>query len=232
MDSLLVYMYKMIELSKQKHLPINREAFVSMGKDIRFFPGVESWFPRIDDFGESLGVHIEHYIISSGNREIIEGSSIYKYFKKVFACEFLYVNDEAVWPKSVINYTTKTQFLFRVNKGVLDISEDEKVNASTPDEERVIPFRNMIYIADGLTDVPCMKLIRQKGGYAIAVYAPAKMPQAKQLFSDHRVDYIAEADYRDKSELDKIVRLIIRRMAVEDELVRLHNRQAKKVEEE
>lgn len=232
MDSLLVYMYKMIELSKQKHLPINREAFVSMGKDIRFFPGVESWFPRIDDFGESLGVHIEHYIISSGNREIIEGSSIYKYFKKVFACEFLYVNDEAVWPKSVINYTTKTQFLFRVNKGVLDISEDEKVNASTPDEERVIPFRNMIYIADGLTDVPCMKLIRQKGGYAIAVYAPAKMPQAKQLFSDHRVDYIAEADYRDKSGLDKIVRLIIRRMAVEDELVRLHNRQAKKVEEE
>lgn len=226
MDPLLVYMYQMIQRAKEKNLPINREAFVSMGKGIQYFPGVTNWFPRIDEFGKELGVSIEHYVISSGNREIIEGSEIYPYFKKVFACEFLYVDDKAVWPKSVVNYTTKTQFLFRINKGVLDISENQKVNEPTPDSERIVPFRNMIYIADGLTDVPCMKLVREKGGCSIAVYASGKMPQAKQLFDDNRVDFMAMADYRSNSDLDKIVRLLVRKMAIQDELVRIHNKQA------
>ena len=226
MDELLAYMYLMIEEAKKKNLPINRESFVQMGKNIKYFPGVEGWFPRINAYGESKGVEIQHYVISSGNKEIIEGSSVYKYFKKVFACEFLYLNDCAVWPKSVVNYTTKTQFLFRINKGVLDISDNNRVNESVPHEERTVPFRNMIYIADGLTDVPCMKLVREKGGASIAVYGRGKKPIAQQLFNDGRVDYLTEADYSPDSKIEAIVKLLIDKMSVQDTLCRIHYKQA------
>jgi len=229
MDELLAYMYLMIQEAKKKNLPINRESFVQMGKNIKYFPGVEDWFPRINAYGNALGVEIQHYVISSGNKEIIEGSSVYKYFKKVFACEFLYLNDVAVWPKSVVNYTTKTQFLFRINKGALDISDNNRVNQSIPHEERTVPFRNMIYIADGLTDVPCMKLVREKGGSSIAVYGRGKKPIAKQLFQDGRVDYLTEADYSKDSKLEKIVKLIIDKMTVQDNLFRIHYRQAEDI---
>jgi hypothetical protein len=225
MDELLAYMYLMIQESKKRNLPINRDAFVQMGKGVKFFPGVETWFPRIDAYGEALGVEIQHYVISSGNEEIIEGSPIYKYFKKVFACEYLYVNDVAVWPKNVVNYTTKTQFLFRVNKGVLDVAENDKVNESTPEDDKPVPFRNMIYIADGLTDVPCMKLVKSNGGSSIAVYGRGKKPIAKQLFNDGRVDYLTEADYSDGGKLDQIIKLVINKMAVVDQLYRLHVKQ-------
>ncbi|MFA6861305.1 MAG: HAD family hydrolase [Bacilli bacterium] len=229
MDELLAYMYLMIQEAKKKNLPINRESFVQMGKNIKYFPGVEDWFPRINAYGNALGVEIQHYVISSGNKEIIEGSSVYKYFKKVFACEFLYLNDVAVWPKSVVNYTTKTQFLFRINKGALDISDNNRVNQSIPHEERTVPFRNMIYIADGLTDVPCMKLVREKGGSSIAVYGRGKKPIAKQLFQDGRVDYLTEADYSKDSKLEKIVKLIIDKMTVQDNLFRIHYQQAEDI---
>jgi hypothetical protein len=211
-------------------LPINREAFVQLGKDIRFYPGVETWFPRINAYGDSKGVEIQHYVISSGNKEIIEGSSIYRYFKKVFACEFLYINDNAVWPKNVVNYTTKTQYLFRINKGALDMSEDDRVNQSIPHDERTVPFRNMIYIADGLTDVPCMKLVREKGGASIAVYGRGKKPTAKQLFADGRVDFYTKADYTENSEFDIIIRKLIDKMSVQDELIRIHQRQDEEVD--
>lgn len=125
-------------------------------------------------FGNDLGVKVDHFIISSGLHEIIKGSSIYKNFREVFACEFLYdENNVACWPKNVVNYTTKTQFLFRINKGVLDISNDDDLNKYTSEDKRPIPFRNMIYIGDGLTDVPCMKLVKANGGYSIAVYQRA-----------------------------------------------------------
>ena len=221
-------MYLMIKYSKEKKLPINREAFVNMGKNIQFFPGVKEWFNNINEYGKSLNVDIEHYVISSGNKEIIEGSDVFKYFKEVFACEFLYENDVAIWPKNVINYTTKTQYLFRINKGVFDIADNDKVNSFVPESERMIPFRNMIYIADGLTDVPCMKLVREKGGFSIAVYSKKKLT-ASQLFADNRVDYIAAADYTENSTLTKIVKMIIQHIQIKDDLVRLHNKQAKDI---
>ena len=170
MDGVLTYMYLMLDKSSAAHKSIRRSDFVELGKDLEFFPGVTEWFSRIRRFGDELGVNVEHYIISSGLREIIEGSDIYDAFREVFACEFLYdENEVACWPKNAVNYTTKTQFLFRINKGVLDISDDATLNTYTPEDERPVPFRNMIYIGDGLTDVPCMKLVKINGGYSIAV---------------------------------------------------------------
>lgn len=225
MDPLLAYMYLMINESKKMHLPITRESFVKLGEAIKLFPGVEDWFKRIDEYGKEKNVEVQHYVISSGNEEIIEGSSIFKYFKKVFACEYLYdENGEAIWPKSVINYTTKTQFIYRINKGVLDVAENEKVNASMRDEDKPIPFQNMIYIADGLTDVPCMKLVRGNGGTAIAVYDKNKKP-ARKLLADRRVDFLCEADYSLNSNIDIIAKLLIDKIAPMDKLYKLHNKQ-------
>lgn len=222
MDPLLAYMYLMIQESKKRGLPITRKTFVELGKDVRFFPGVLDWFSRINAYGKTKGVEVQHYVISSGNKEIIEGSSVYRFFKKVFACEYLYDDkDQAIWPKSVINYTTKTQFIYRINKGVLDLSENDKVNASMPDEDKPVPFQNMIYIADGLTDVPCMKLVLGNGGTAIAVYDKNKRP-AKKLFDDGRVNFMCEADYSEGSKLDMIAKLLIDKIAPMDLLYRMH----------
>ena len=170
MDRILSYMYMMVRMSKDKHQPIRREDFVALGKKIQLYPGVEDWFARINAFGLEQGVRVEHYLISSGLKEIVEGCSIFDQFKEVYASEFLYdENGVAVWPKLAVNYTAKTQFLFRINKGVLDISNDLDLNRSIPDELRPVPFRNMIYIGDGLTDVPCMKLVKLNRGQSLAV---------------------------------------------------------------
>ena len=225
MDPLLTYMYLMVRESKARGIKLTRESLNEMGKDVKYFPGVEGWFDRINDYGNNFNVEVEHYVISSGTKEIIEGTSIYSKFKKVFACEFLYVDGEAVWPKSVVNYTNKTQFLFRINKGALDISENEKVNSVIPDDERTIPYTNIIYIADGLTDVPCMKLVKERGGSSIAVYGRGKKPVASKLFNDERVDFIAYADYSDGSNLDNIVKLLIEKMATADKLTKIHQKQ-------
>lgn len=221
MDGILAYMYVMLERSHSAKISIQRESFVELGKDLEFFPGVECWFKRINQIGNDMGVKIEHYIISSGLHEIIEGSSICKNFREVFACEFLYdENNIACWPKNVVNYTTKTQFLFRINKGVLDLSNDIDLNKYTPEDERPVPFRNMIYIGDGLTDVPCMKLVKANGGYSIAVYQKGKKTSVEGLLKDGRVDFIVPADYSENSELDKTVRDVICKMAMVDSLKR------------
>lgn len=224
-DPLLAYRYLRLLESKKRNLPITREAFQNFGKDIQFFPGVEDWFPRINKYGQDRGVEVQHYVISSGNREIIEGSKLFKYFKEVFACEYYYENGEAVWPKSVVNYTTKTQYLYRINKGVLDIGENNKVNASRPDEDKPVPFENRIYIADGETDVPCRKTVRSNGGYAIAVYDKKKKKPAARLFNERRVDFLCEADYSEGSLRDKIAKLIIDKVAPMDSLVKRHYKQ-------
>lgn len=226
MDRILAYMYMMLEKSHEAKQSIHREAFVEMGKDIEFFPGVCQWFDRINEIGDSLGVNIQHYVISSGLHEIIEGSEIYDKLHQVFACEFLYdENNVACWPKNAVNYTTKTQFLFRINKGVLDISNDVDLNKYTPEEERPIPFRNMIYIGDGLTDVPCMKLVKSYGGYSIAVYKEGGIDKVKDLLHHQRVDFIELADYREDSSLFKVVRDIITAQASKEKLARRTNEQ-------
>ncbi|MBQ3967716.1 MAG: haloacid dehalogenase-like hydrolase [Lachnospiraceae bacterium] len=230
MDGILAYMWQMIIECKRNSKSIHRSDFVAQGKKMEFYKGVEDWFKRINEFGESQGVKIEHYIISSGLREIIEGCSIFKEFTDVFACEYLYdENDTACWPKNVVNYTTKTQFLFRINKGVMDLSDDKTLNDYTPEDERRVPFRNMIYIADGLTDVPCMKLVKVNGGYSIAVYQNRKKQEAEELLKDQRVTFIAPADYSEGSALDATVKDIITDMAIKDKLVRQHIKQMEKV---
>lgn len=226
MDGILAYMHVMLERAHLAKKSICREEFVKLGKDLQFYPGVEEWFSRVNQIGKELGVKIEHYIISSGLHEIIEGSNIYKNFREVFACEFLYdENHIACWPKNVVNYTTKTQFLFRINKGVLDLSNDEDLNKFTPEDDRPIPFRNMIYIGDGLTDVPCMKLVKANGGYSIAVYQKGKKAKVDELLKHGRVDFLLTADYSENSELDNTVRDIICKMAMVDSLKRKNSAQ-------
>ena len=227
MDRILAYMYLMIKEARHEEISIKREDFVELGKDLEFYEGVESWFKRIDEYSKENNVIVEHYIISSGLKEIIEGSSINNNFKDVFACEFFYDGSGvACWPKNVVNYTTKTQFLFRVNKGVLDLSNDDDLNKYTADNEREIPFRNMIYIGDGLTDVPCMKLVKVNGGISIAVYNKRRNRIVKDLINDNRVNFIEKADYKENSELECLVKDIIVNMKGKD---LLEKRQAKQI---
>ena len=170
-----------------------------------------------------MGVRIEHYIVSSGIKEIIEGTKIAHHFKKIYACEFMYDYTGTIqWPKYAVNYTAKTQFLFRINKGVLTIDSQsaDKLNQYTPENERRIPFRNMIYIGDGLTDVPCMKLVKTNGGQSIAVYDPEKgKAAAEALLRDNRVNYVVPADYSSDSDIETIVFAIIKKMQAESELL-------------
>lgn len=221
MDSILAYMFMMVHKAREKNIPVTRETFKKLGEGVEYFKGVTSWFERISRFGEETGVQVEHYIVSSGIREIIEGTSIAQHFKKIYACEFMYDGEGTIqWPKYAVNYTAKTQFLFRINKGVLTIDSrsSSQLNQYTPERERRIPFSDMIYVGDGLTDVPCMKLVKTNGGQSIAVYDRERgLAAAATLLSADRVNFIAPADYSEGSRLENIVRSIIRKIqAVED----------------
>ena len=218
MDGLLAYMYTMIEECRLHGMTLNREFLVECGRNIELFPGVREWFDRMDAFGESLGVTIEHYVLSSGLKEIIEGSGIAHHFKKIYACEFYYRDGAACWPKLDVNFTNKTQFVYRINKGVLEVSEDRRLNDSMPDDSKRIPFTNMIYVGDGLSDVPCMKMMRSYGGHSIAVYQESNRLGVEELLARGRVDFIFPADYRQGTALDTTVQNIIRKMAICDAL--------------
>ena len=226
MDKILAYMYLMIKQAKKNDVSISRESFNNLGKDVILYKGVKSWFKRINEYGKSLGVEIEHYIISSGLKEIIDGTSIAKEFKRIYACEFHYnASGNADWPQRAVNYTTKTQYLFRISKGVLDVMDDVKLNRNIEDDDRRIPYRNMIYIGDGLTDVPCMKLIKQYGGQSIAIYQKSQKSKTEVLLKDNRVNFICEADYSKDSELDRIIKLIVEKMATTSILAQISHEQ-------
>ena len=219
MDGILAYMYMMLREAERKARPFTREDLVEKGRGVEFFPGVADWFGRINAFGESQGVRVEHYVISSGLREIIEGSSISGEFREIYASEFYYDGmGRPVWPKLAGNFTAKTQFVYRINKGVLDVSDDKTLNDSMPDDSKRVPFPNMIYIGDGLSDVPCMKMMRAYGGQAIAVYQAENRTGVEELLARRRVDFIFPADYREGSALDGTVKNIIRKMAIADRL--------------
>ena len=222
MDNILAYMYLMVEKSKEKKVRVSRETFKKSGEEVEFFDGVLTWFDRINRYAEEVGVRVEHYIVSSGIKEIIEGTPIAKEFKKIYACEFMYdYNGVIQWPKYAVNYTAKTQFLFRINKGVLtiDSSSANKLNKFTPENERRIPFRNMIYVGDGLTDVPCMKLVKANGGQSIAVYDPEKGNEgAKSLLAANRVNFVVPAEYGPGSDIETIVKAIIKKIQAVAEL--------------
>ncbi len=230
MDGILAYMYTMILESQRRGKPFTRESLVEMGRDIVLFPGVRDWFRRINAFGAEQGVQIEHYVISSGLREIIEGCGISGEFKEVYASEFYYDQlGSPVWVKLAVNFTAKTQFVYRVNKGVLDVSEDKALNDSMPDDSKRVPFSNMLYLGDGLSDVPCMKMMRTYGGQAIAVYQESNRPGVEDLLAKGRVDYMFPADYRAGTALEKTVQDIIRRMAVTDRLAEENARQIRAI---
>jgi 2-hydroxy-3-keto-5-methylthiopentenyl-1-phosphate phosphatase len=213
-------MYYIQHIAKERGIPLTKSFLCDAAKSITYFQGVEEWFDRINAYGQTLGLQIEHYIISSGMEEIIDGTSIRKHFKDIFGCSYVYDdNGVPIWPARVVNYSTKTQFIAKINKG-LGKNEDRAVNEYMPDEERAIPYKRMIYFGDGMTDIPSMKITKEKGGNAIAVYRPksAHRKNAIKLLTDNRVNFALPADYREDSELDHVVKTILDKMATERDL--------------
>lgn len=218
-EKILAYMFVMIKKCKEKGIPLTEEYLKSCGENVVLFKGVESWFDRINAFGETMGVKIEHYIISSGTYEIIQGTPIAKYFKRIYACRYMYdENGEALWPAHAINYTMKTQYIYRISKGTLDMTDDYNLNRVQDESLRRIAYRNMIYIGDGLTDIPCMKMVKERGGKSIALYPSGNSERVKPLVDDDRINYVCVADYSPNSTLEKIVKLMIENMAVLERL--------------
>ncbi len=216
-DSILTYMYMMLEEARHSgEVGFTREAFSEYGKKLHLFSGVKGWFDRISDYGEQCDVAVEHYIISSGLREMILGSPIAGKFKRIYASSFMFdQNGVAIWPAMAVNYTTKTQFLFRINKGQHEVWDDSKINDYLPNDKRPVPFERMLFIGDGSTDVPCMRLVKDQGGYSIAVYADGERNRAQKLLSDGRVHFVAPADYSKGRVLDRQVKLVIDKMAAQ-----------------
>ena len=227
-EKILAYMYMMIKQSKDNNISLTKEYLKSLGNSIKYYDGVEEWFDRINEYGKSKDLIVEHYIISSGTKEIIEGTSIAKNFKRIYGCEFLYENGVAVWPKLTINYTQKTQFVFRISKGVNKISDDDKVNSRLGHDKRHVLYQNMIYIGDGITDIPCMQLVKDKGGCSIALFNGTRNINAKQLFKDKRVNYICKADYKEGSEFDEIIKKQLDKISIETKLAQEAAKQEKK----
>lgn len=227
MDNNLAYMWKMVQESEGR-MVFNKEKLAEYGARVKLFDGVEDWFERIRAYGKTRNVIVEHYIISSGLKEMIEGTKMARAgaFEKIYASSF-YFNDRGVakWPAQVINYTSKAQFLFRIEKGVLDIN-DPGVNAYFSPEEIRVPFRNMVYIGDSDTDIPCMKLVNTYGGHSIGVYDPATQNKEKvyKMMHDKRIRYYAPADYTELSELDLLVKAIIDKTAANEILEDRHFR--------
>ena len=225
MDTNLAYMYKMVTKARGR-IVLTRANLSEYGSKVKLFPGVEEWFERIRDYGTTHGVIIEHYIISSGLKEMIEGTSVAKAgaFEKIYASSFMFDNDDVpIWPAQVVNYTNKTQFLFRIEKGVLDVN-DSGVNDYFPPEDMRVPFRNIVYIGDSDTDIPCMKLVNINGGHSIGVYNNDTLDKTKVyiMLHDKRIKYFAPADYTDGSKLDLLVKAIIDRTAANEVLENIH----------
>ena len=225
-DMVLTYMARMIQEAKSKGLSLKREAFQESGRNIRLFPGVKEWFGRINAYAAARGVRVLHYINSSGLKEMIEGTPIASEFRKIYACSFLYdVDGIAYWPGVAVNYTNKTQFIFKINKGVESVSDCKLVNQYIEERERPVPFSRMIYVGDGTTDIPCMRLVKNFGGHSIAVYNPASAKVGRKdlasLIRDNRVNHVCAADYTEGSEIDRLVKLIIDKIAVDFELQQL-----------
>jgi phosphoserine phosphatase len=219
-DQILIYMQLILERAHEAGKGITREVLKAQAEGAPLFAGVIEWFERIDAYAKTLGLELEHYIVSSANEEMIQGTGIAGRFKKIFASKYIYDGrGHAVWPAAVVNYTTKTQYLFRINKGVDTYWDDEAVNRWSPMEERPIPFERMIYIGDGDTDIPSMKMVRFQGGHSIAVFDPdqwssgAAQEKAYKLIAEDRAHFVVPADYTERSQLDVTVKGILGRIA-------------------
>ncbi|HTL48084.1 MAG TPA: HAD family hydrolase [Verrucomicrobiae bacterium] len=222
----LAYLKLLIHDGAFRDKPLQREDLKALACQIEYYPGVKDYFDNLARFQnsipevEKLGITVEHYVVSSGMKEILEGADIYRFFKRVYACEYEYDSKGPVFPKLVINDTNKTQFLFRIVKGKLDLNED--VNSHMPDSERRIPFSNLLYIGDSFTDIPSMTVMQRYRGSAIAVFDPrhAVPPKVMDMVHERRADHFAPADYREGSLLIKIIhtalKKIIYHMAYDD----------------
>lgn len=221
-DPILVYMWKMIHEARANNVQILRQSFIESGRNVKLYNGVEKWFSRINEYAASKGVALDHYINSSGIKEMIEGTSIAGEFRKIYACSFLYdVNGVAIWPAVSVNYTNKTQFIFKINKGIESVYESTLINKFVPEDLRPVPFKRIIYLGDGTTDIPCMKLVKEKGGHSIAVYNPDAEDRYKgisALVDDNRVSYVCAADYADSGEIDTLVKRIIDKVCADHAL--------------
>ena len=224
-DPILAYMARMIQEARSRDLSLRREAFQASGRNIKYFKGVEQWFSRINSYAEQQGIEVLHYINSSGLTEIIEGTEIAHEFRKIYACSFLYdVDGIAYWPAVAVNYTNKTQFIFKINKGVESVFDSTQVNRYIPEDNRPVPFKHMIYVGDGTTDIPCMRLVKNFGGHSIAVFNPEQEVGRESLSSlihDNRVNHICPADYTEGGEMDRLVKTIIDKMELDDRLKRM-----------
>ena len=224
-SNILSYMKLMFDEARKAGIKLRRKDFKRFGASVELFNGVKEWFSLINEYGKAKGVRIEHYIKSSGLAEMIEGTAIAGEFKRIFACSFLYNNEgEAEWPGVAVDYTAKTQFLFKINKGILSVRDNKKVNESQAEDIKRIPFPHMIYFGDGETDVPCMKIVKMFGGNSIAVYNPEikkKVNVAKKLLRQHRVNFITPADYTKESRTYNIVCSIIDKIKADLELAKL-----------
>jgi 2-hydroxy-3-keto-5-methylthiopentenyl-1-phosphate phosphatase len=219
-DEILVYMWRMLEAAKAKQTSVTRDVLMQHGRKTPLFAGVDTWFERINAYAAKAGLELEHYVISSGIEEMIAGCSIHAEFKKVYASRFIYdAAGVAVWPGVAVNYTTKTQFLFRINKGIPNTYDNVAINKWKPLDERPIPFTRMIFIGDGETDIPAMKMVRHQGGHSIAVFDPKKWERNELqgrvhgLIAEDRVHFVAPADYREHQQLDVVVKGILGRYA-------------------
>lgn len=223
MDQNLAYMYMMASKSRGKVL-FTKDTLHKDGSKVQLFPGVSTWFDRINEYGKNKGVIVEHYIISSGLKEMIEGTEVADKFKKIYASSFYFDSDGvAVWPAQVVNYTNKTQFLFRIEKGVLDIN-DQGVNSFFEPNQYRVPFRNMVYIGDSDTDIPCMKLVNINGGHSIGVYNSETKDKSKvfRMLDENRIKYFVAADYTEGSKLEQLVHQIIDRTITNEILEEVH----------
>lgn len=213
MDSISAYLYLLQEKFKELGEPLKKSDFNTVGDSINLYPGVETWFKRVNEIGKTLDLEIEHYVISSGMSEIIESVPVSREFKKIYACRYYYdENGIAKWPAVIVNYTTKTQYIFRINKQILDENNDKDLNTWVEMKDRPVPFKRMVYIADGLTDVPCMKLVREYGGTSIAVYNPTlehASKVAKQLVEEKRADFMSRADYSESGPMETLMRKVL-----------------------
>ena len=209
-DGVLMYMHLMLKKAASAGVPVRRDDFRERARDIQLFEGVPEWFGRINAYGKGRGIRVRHYIVSSGNSEIIEGTPIASNFERIYASKFLFdPNGVPIWPALAVNFTNKTQYLFRINKGAHDLSDDRQINEFVDKGKRPIPFENMVYIGDGSTDVPCFRLVKEQGGLSIAVFKPntrGAQESADSFRRDGRVHRVAPAVYTEGSELDATIK--------------------------
>jgi phosphoserine phosphatase len=210
-SGILCYMYLMLQEAKASQISLKRDSFRRFGAQVELYNGVREWFEMINEYGKTIGLNIKHYINSSGLKEMIEGTSIAKEFENIYACSFLYdIDGIAYWPAVAVDYTTKTQFLFKINKGIREVSDNKRINEYVAKEDRPIPFERMIYFGDGETDVPSMSVVKSQGGHAIAVYGDLKKKAtAQKLINENRVDFMCKADYSEDGEIHSTVKRIL-----------------------